>query len=127
MGWKLGNSIARAEGAIYTRRADAASQIDENKEVMPNLERAWTFSGRGLPARVLRAGIALPLRQQVMKWPLLNGTILYKTVETVGCVHISMPNTVNRAMLGLCFLSRQRRRKEIYFIRSIHGDGNSLT
>ena len=43
---------------IYTHRADAASQIDENKELMPNID------GRGhsldrLPARVVRAGIAL--------------------------------------------------------------------
>ena len=46
------------QGAIYIHRADAASQIDENKELMPNLD------GRGrsldkLPARAVGAGIAL--------------------------------------------------------------------
>ena len=59
-----------------------------------------------------------------MKCSLLNGTILYKTVETVGCVHISMPNTVNRAMLVCAFC--QDNAKEIYFIRSIHGEGIAL-
>ena len=59
-----------------------------------------------------------------MKCSLLNGTILYKTVETVGCVHISMPNTVNRANLVCAFC--QDNAKEIYFIRSIHGEEIAL-
>lgn len=59
-----------------------------------------------------------------MKCSLLNGTILYKTVETVGCVHISMPNTINRAMLVCAFC--QDNAKEIYFIRSIHGKEKAL-
>ena len=59
-----------------------------------------------------------------MKCSLLNGTIVYKSVETVGCVHISMPNTVKRAMLVCAFC--QDNAKEIYFIRSIHHEERAL-
>ena len=46
------------QGSIYTHRADAASQIDENKELMPNPDgRGHSLDGS--PARILRAGIAL--------------------------------------------------------------------
>ena len=56
MSWNWWN---HRQGRVqYIHRVDAASQIDENKELMPNID------GRGhsldrLPARVLRAGIAL--------------------------------------------------------------------